>query len=1067
MVEYFDLPTDAGRIVREVEARQIVPKVLGKNTRVYVSGAADRWRVGRVLEDDGEGIFIRFSHKNDAYVPYDHVFVRWKKPIEDPVLFLAQQITETPQYAEARARFQETYITQRGGAQGMSALLSSAIELEAHQVDVVRRILTDPSRRYLLADEVGLGKTIEAGVVIRQAVLDDPVGHRIAIVVPRTLLSQWRQELMHRFGLRDFLDISVFVVPHDDYSELVDAVEGATMLVIDEVHRIADPAASEQLLQVYELVRRTARQVSQLLLMSATPILRNEDGFLRMLHLLEPAVYPLDDYESFRNKIANRQALAEIVAMLEPSQALFLDGVLDDLLAKLSNDVRLRDLTLRLKELLIGIPDEEDPVLADAILQVRSHISETYRLNRRILRNRRRRISGLTPLRKGVQPWSVNDTAVRPLEAILESWRIAATASLVESDALARLTLFYWECVTALLESLPALTQLCNERLLALRTLPSAVTGTFEGEDNYLVDLLNNCDDDDWLNRRISALSNHLQQLSSNTKSIVFCSTSQTADAVFRQLRRDHISAVRHQTLHEDDRDREPDWTLFNSVSSVKVIVCDREAEEGINLQGGNKVIVHFDLPIQPNRIEQRLGRADRYGSGMPVQSYVLVDANSNVQRSWLDVLDRGWNVFGQSISSLQYIVDAEDSRLRENLFLRGIEAMAELLARLQGPKGLVTTELKLIDQQDALDELAPLSESDIEALLDIDDNWRTIKQSMLYWMSDTLLFVPVPEAATEHGIDVPIRFQYCPPEQNGRATLIPMSGFLADFLGAIDYDSFGSSSSHPLSYPHNAHRATAVKRGAQLLRYGDAFVEAVKAFSEIDDRGRSFAMWRQVHEGFPPLQWEMCFRFDFLIEARLDEATALLANQGHGARSDHAMLLRRGDALFKPMVMHIWLNEDGDELPEDYIATYLAPPYAKEGGKGYVDKNLEFDHFRALRKGAPDLLANWSQRCLRLRGRAYDLVKQRETLTARQLGAIEQAVIEDEGRYAQLATRVQSLTGAEAAAEQARLSLEKMINAALHDGIRAPTIKVDVAGVVFVSNEPVSVIEHLIASLP
>lgn len=841
-VEYFNLPTDDGRVVREVEANQIRPKILGKNTRVYVfEHVANHWRVGRVTEDDGDGLYIRFSHRNDAYLSYEQVFVRWKRPIEDPVLFLAEQITETPQYAAARAQFLEAYIAQRGIAHGISALLSSAIELEAHQIGVVRRVLTDPCQRYLLADEVGLGKTIEAGVIIRQAVLDDPANHRVVILVPRTLVAQWRHELIHRFGLSDFLGISVNVIARDNHAQLLDALEQATLLVIDEVHHIADPGAPDDLRQLYDLIRRMARHIPRLLLLSATPILRNEEGFLRMLHLLDPAVYSLDDYESFRTKIAHRQSLAETVAMLDPSQALFLDGVLDELLEKLPRDVLLRELTLVLKAVLVNISDEDDPALIEALRLLRGHISETYRLNRRILRNRRRRIVGLTPLRKGAHPWLVKDASVRPIEAALESWRISATASLSEKGDVTRqasLAGFYWECVTALLENMAMLRQVCEQRRQVLRTDPDATMANFENEANYLTELLVHCDEEDWMVHRVDALMDHLRQLSGNVKAIVFCSSSEVADIVYRQLLHNHISTVRHLTIAEDDSDIEPDWARFLTDNDVKVIVCDREAEEGINLQGGNKVIVHFDLPIHPNRIEQRIGRVDRYGSGMPVQSYVLLDATSEFQNVWFDVLDRGLNVFGQSISSLQYIVDAEGGRLQETVFLHGTEAMTELLARLQGPQGLVATELKLIDQQDALDELVPLPQGDIETLLEFDDDWKSIKQSMFYWITDTLFFASIPEKLNQPCIDIPTRFQYNPPEQGGRATLIPMSCFLEDFLGVIDYEARGSSSSHPLSYPHTAHRTTVLHPGAVDLRDRLAIHANARGFMQGDARG-------------------------------------------------------------------------------------------------------------------------------------------------------------------------------------------------------------------------------------
>ena len=285
VIEYFDSPTEQLRYRRTVELSSVRRKRLGRNTRVFIfDEGMGRWSIGRVRDDDGEGVEVRLAHKQDVYLPYVNVFVRWKRPITDPVDFLANFVTETPQYAEARSGFMRNYLYQRGAAFGISALLSSSIELEPHQVDVVRRVLTDHTQRYLLADEVGLGKTIEAGVVIRQIVLDDMRGHRVVVLAPKELVQQWREELIDRFGLRDFLDDSVFVLPQEASNELEQVCRELTLLVIDEAHHITAPNSNKAEHHLYELVREIAHQTPKLLLLSATPILRNEGGFLRMLN---------------------------------------------------------------------------------------------------------------------------------------------------------------------------------------------------------------------------------------------------------------------------------------------------------------------------------------------------------------------------------------------------------------------------------------------------------------------------------------------------------------------------------------------------------------------------------------------------------------------------------------------------------------------------------------------------------------------------------------------------------------------------------------------------------------
>jgi ATP-dependent helicase HepA len=129
---------------------------------------------------------------------------------------------------------------QRAASMGMSALLACVVELEAHQVEVVRRVLQDPVQRYLLADEVGLGKTIEAGVLIRQCILDAEKNCTVLVLVPAPLVGQWRSELSSKFFLGRCLDRSVHVVAFDDGDRIRAILPKSTMLVIDEAHHLVD-----------------------------------------------------------------------------------------------------------------------------------------------------------------------------------------------------------------------------------------------------------------------------------------------------------------------------------------------------------------------------------------------------------------------------------------------------------------------------------------------------------------------------------------------------------------------------------------------------------------------------------------------------------------------------------------------------------------------------------------------------------------------------------------------------------------------------------------------------------
>ncbi|MEI8574780.1 hypothetical protein U737_15200 [Methylomonas sp. LW13] len=1057
-IEYFESPAQVHREICSVLPKDIIRKTLGSNTRVYCRFKGGQWLVGRILVDTGDGAEVRFSDKHDVFCEYDDLFVRCKKPIDDPVDYLANVITETPQYAEARSGFMASYISQRGSAWGISALLSSVIELESHQINVIRRILNDPSQRYLLADEVGLGKTIEAGVVIRQAVLDDPIKHRVTVLVPRSLAHQWRQELIYRFGLIDFIDTSVFVISFDLLDEIEAHLNSTNLLVIDEAHH-ATSGSDEHSRRLYDIVRSHSNKIERLLLLSATPVLRNESGFLRMLHLLDPVVYSLEDEDGFRTKILNRQILAEAVASLDPQNVLYLDSILDELLEKLPNDERLIHLVGVLKQKLIGLPDENDPDLIEAIRILRAHLSETYRLHRRILRNRRRQVTGLTPNRMGVRTVIVPETQLERIESLIEQWRVSATltddAEEYQVPNVGK-TNFFWQLISALFTNPGDVKSLAERRLISIR---NATELSFEDEEQLLLDLTKLIDRQQWLNCRLDCLANELSTLLlSKVKIVIFCSQKMTADTVYDRLtvEFDEI-VVRHEgDVLDTADDEQSSIAKFISDKSTRIIVCDQTAEEGINLQGGKKLMIHFDFPIEPNRIEQRIGRVDRYGSGDGIESLVLLDDGSKYQKNWFSLLDSALGVFDRSISSLQYLVDDQLQQIKSVIFSEGVEAIESWVSKLKGKDGVVEKELKLIDQQDGLDELSPVVESDLETVFDIDSDWKNIRRSILYWACDTLMFNQYPAVAVDNS-DPVFRFQYQPPGHGGQATLIPLSGFLDSFLGVLDYGDRHSTASQPLTYPHCSRRPTAVKDGIRLLRYGDDFIETLKSFSDLDDRGRSFAMWRQFRKGLNQVESRMYFCFDFLIEGELEGANSVLASAPVTLTDTaRAAISRRRDSLFPPIIAKVWIDEEGDEPSIEFIEKHLELPYDKFGNDGrYIDTNLKTLRFLSLMEALPDTFANWAERCTRMRDRAKAILLARPSLADAKTIAIERARIEDEIREAQLATRIRMLDGLEAVSESKQLELETKLNQALYLGIKNPVVKIDVAGAVILSDMP------------
>lgn len=1056
-VSWFDSPLTEPR-VEQVAVDKLMPIILERQTRVYwLDRDADTWRVGRILDADDLRAEVRFANLQDLFLPVTDLEVRWDHPIDEPSEFLAAQINESPQFAQARTRFARSLITQRGACSGMSGLISSIIDLEQHQYEVVRRVLQDPVQRYLLADEVGLGKTIEAGVLIRQYVLDNPDDHRILLIVPPALVVQWRRELRKRFLLGDLLDESVQVIAMDAGPErLVNALRSAGMAVIDEAHHLSRDST------LYEALREHIIAVPRLLLLSATPVLHNERGFLEMLHLLDPGVYRLDRDAEFKQRIEHRQVLAESVAGLIPENLLQIEDFIDDLIGRFPDDALLSTHAESLRDIVREFPEESDPHFIEALTRLRAHLTETYRLDRRILRNRRRDLPFLTPDRAGVESVDYTSPEAARLIQAVESWRSHAAGEVYgneDSEYAHSLAHWFLLLLEAVLVDPTQVSTLVKNRL---NTLASGPTG-LDWEHEPLVDLQNIAkqysSDEERLNALTSLVDNQLQ---GGKKVVVFCTKASVADAVSEALQRTLSAPVDRHVPNEDpeEDDTEQEWERFLSATTPSVLVCDENAEEGLNLQGGAKVIVHFDLPLAPNRVEQRLGRADRYGSGDSIRSFALCCANDPYARAWLTYLAQGLRLFDRSVASLQYLIEKEMQSLSQALLMEGVDALHALTDRTSGEHGTAARELRRIDDQDALDALTlPDEEAQFDFLTDVDSEWRDVTESVQQWMID-ILQIEEESAPTAHPTSFgfgPFRFCFSY-QDRGSSTLIPLKRILSTLLQLLDLDAPGAHSKLLKTGWYTCRRDTAIgasapEEGIRLVRWGETLVERIQRITDLDDRGRAAAMWRQhrnhVLRSDGPA--DLFLRFDFIVEADVDKALREI-----GEDSDSVLrkaIGRRGDMALAPFYKTIWVDEELSAVTNTDLLAVLEAPYHKAPSDGsHQDWNINAERWPSVNHLGMPVLKAWRQWIPEARNIAEQLLRTETALEQRCQEANERAREANEGRFAQLRARIQHAEPIMAQENSTLLAREKLIAESLDTAIRDPRITLGTVVAIFVS---------------
>ena len=293
----------------------------------------------------------------------------------DPYAELALGQPGSP--ADFTGRLRAHRLKAKGRAQAHRGLGAARVELLPHQLYVTERVARMWRPRALLADEVGLGKTVEAGLVaVRMAALGRVSS--MAVVAPRPLVGQWLAEFYRRFARpltlfdpEEIDDLPLDLLIAADDLEFLPADFARDLLIVDEAHHYSGD-------EVLKILTNRCRAV---LLLSATPSLGGQDRLFGLLHLLDPLRYP--DPDSLSETGHHWSQVAELARLVE--------GGADS-----------QTVIARLQEIY---PEEEDlKKLAESSdsEELLERLVDRHGLGRSLLRNRRRRLHGLFPGRRVV-----------------------------------------------------------------------------------------------------------------------------------------------------------------------------------------------------------------------------------------------------------------------------------------------------------------------------------------------------------------------------------------------------------------------------------------------------------------------------------------------------------------------------------------------------------------------------------------------------------------------------------------------------------------------------------------
>jgi ATP-dependent helicase HepA len=435
-------------------------------------------------------------------------------------------------------------------------ILSARVNLLPHQLGVVAACMEREHPRALLADEAGLGKTIEAGMLIAR-MLAAGRATRVLIVLPDALTVQWFVEMRRRFQL-------AFALVDEERCTAIEAADpernpfedeqlaiaslawlaqsprrqrecigaGWDMLVVDEAHHLEwEPGTASP---SYTVVEELARATPSLILLTATPEQLGRRGHFARLRLLDPARF--HDLDAYLDQSANYAELSPIADVIAAREALTADAIAN-LRARFPHDPALHA--------LIDVYPEQAAALLTALI-------DRHGTGRVMYRNRRAAVGGFPGRQLAV------DTAV-PMPSPDAQQRMLAEFNSDIGDA-------------ATPERAPAYAD--DPRLGWLAALLAA-----HADDKFLL---------------IATTRNKVEAI----------------EAALR-TRTGATFAGFHEGMTLLQRDRAAAW--FAQPNGARVLLCSEIGSEGRNFQFAHRLVL-WDLPLDPDLIEQRIGRLDRLG---------------------------------------------------------------------------------------------------------------------------------------------------------------------------------------------------------------------------------------------------------------------------------------------------------------------------------------------------------------------------------------------------------------------------------------------------------------------
>ena len=642
--------------------------------------------------------------------------------------------------------------------------------IEDYQLVPLLKALRMPRVSLLIADDVGLGKTVEAGLILTELLLRRRI-QRVLVLTPASLRQQWRDELWGKFSLRfEVVDrqgserlrrrLGMDANPWRSFSRIVASYhylrqpdvreqflsachtpEGSPhlpwdLLIVDECHNLMPSAFGEDS-ELCQTLRLVAPRFEHRLFLSATPHNGHTRSFTGLLEMLDPVRFTRSSemgaaMQSRVNDVVIRRLKRDINAGAAaprfctrlPPKALSL--ATDPLEAELS--AAFDAFRSAVRDLIVGGSRQRRragtfavEILGKRLLSCPTAFAESWSRTRQGLADQAASESELTAAERALRQETGDDR---------ETQRREATAATVVGAWLKNFADDVGGEIHRMERALEALGFDLDDMPITEQT--PAVDARFEALTALIERLLR---DRPQVNAPDSVEADGFRN---DERLIVFTEYKTTLDYIARRLR-ERYPAERVLTLFGaggpegmNESDRENVKAAFNDpASAVRILVATDAASEGLNLHRTARYLLHYDCPWNPSRLEQRNGRLDRYGQARDVTVHHFAsDADADLR--FLGHVIRKADGIREDLGSVNELFD----RAAHRRLIRGddtADVQADLDAGLDAMRGRTALEADstLATDGDSLREAALLDAMAAEIDLDPDALGDTLETAM------------------------------------------------------------------------------------------------------------------------------------------------------------------------------------------------------------------------------------------------------------------------------------------------------------------------------------------------